>query len=246
MTPEQLQRRLDLAASYRLANRFGFSDLVWNHISARVPGSTNRFLMLRFGLRYDEVKASNLVEIDSERPGKPRDGDGIGDEGINYTGFVIHRHVYKTRPEVQCLFHSHSEAGLVAAALEGPLELLSLDSLMFHDDLAYHDFEGMSLEDDESQRIAADLGSCNAMILRNHGLLTAGETVAAAFMRMYYLDRTCRVHVAALSTGAALRRVSDKNRALAARQFKESSSPGVHEWPALLRLLARDEPDYKD
>ena len=241
-----MQRRVDLAACYRLAHRFGFSDIVWNHISARVPDSDNRFLMLRFGLRYDEVKASNLIELDGRGPGNSRYGAGIGDEGINYTGFVIHRHIYKTRPEVQCLLHSHSEAGLVAAALEGPLELLTLDSLIFHEDLAYHDFEGMSLKDDESQRIAGDLGSCNAMILRNHGLLTAGESVAAAFMRMYYLDRACRVQAAALAAGTALRRVSEKNRALAARQFRRSSPPGVHEWPALLRLLDRDEPDYKD
>ena len=240
MTPEQLQRRIDLAACYRLAHRFGFSDIVWNHITARVPGSDSRFLMLRFGLRYDEVKASNLVELDGD--GRESSGDGE----INPTGFVIHRHVYRTRPDVQCLFHSHSEAGLVAAALEGPLELLNIDSLIFHEDLAWHDFEGLSLKGDESRRIAEDLGSCNAMILRNHGLMTAGGTVAAAFMRMYYLERACRVHQAALATGAALRRISDETCALTARQLRESNPPGVHEWPALLRLLDRDEPDYRN
>ncbi len=134
----------------------------------------------------------------------------------------------------------------MAASLEGPLELLNLDSLILHGDLAWHDFEGMSLEADESRRIAASLGSCNALILRNHGLLTAGETVAAAFVRMYYLDRACRVHNAALATGAPLRCVAAETQALTARQFRQASPPGAHEWPALLRLLDRDEPDYSD
>lgn len=233
------QRRVDLAACYRLADRFGFSDLVWNHITARVPGTENHFLINRFGLRFDEITASNLIKVD-------QDGNVIdGPQDINITGFVIHSGIYAARQDIACVMHSHSPGGLAVSALECGLQPLVNDTMMFYERIAYHDYEGISTDVTERERLAANLGDNNAMVLRNHGLLTAGRSVGEAFMLMYYLERACSVQMQVLSSGQKPRIPPREICKLAAEQYDEFQ-PGKYEWPALLRLLDDKDPSYRD
>ncbi|MDH3603317.1 MAG: class II aldolase/adducin family protein [Candidatus Tectomicrobia bacterium] len=232
------QARVDLAAGYRLADRFGFSDIVWNHITARVPGSEPHFLINAFGLRYDEITASNLVKIDL-------DGNVVdGHADINVTGFVIHSAIHAVRDDVMCVMHAHSPAGLAVSALASGLQPVIQDAMMFYNRIAYHDYEGLSIDIGERQRLAEHLGSHKAMILRHHGLLTVGRTVGEAFMLMYYLERACQVQMQVLSSGEPLRTPPAEVCERAACQY-EQFAPGKYEWPALVRLLDRDSPDYK-
>ena len=230
--------RVDLAAAYRLADRFGFSDIVWNHITARVPGREEHFLINRFGLRYDEVTASNLVKIDLE--GRVVDGK----DSINLTGFVIHSAIHAARKDVACVMHSHPGAGLAVSALEHGLLPMVQDGVTFYDRVAYHDYEGLSTDLGERERLARNLGDKRVMIMRNHGLLTVGKTVGEAFILMYYLERACRVQMQVLASGQPYRPISAELRAHGATQY-EDFAPGVHEWPALLRLLDQRDSAYK-
>ena len=231
--------RLDLAACYRLADRFGFSELVWNHITARVPGPENRFLINRFGLRFDEVTASNLVKLE-------QDGTVVdGPPDVNVTGYVLHRGVYTARADVVCVMHSHSPAGLAVSALEEGLLPVVQGAMMFYQRTAYHDYEGLSTEEEESARLAESLGEHDNLILRNHGLITVGKSVGEAFVRMYYLEQACRAQIDALSTGRALRLPPPEVCERAAQQFRHFP-PGKFEWPALLRLLDEREPGYRE
>jgi len=233
--------RLDLAACYRLADMFGFSDIVWNHITAKVPGTEN-FLINRFGLRYDEVTASNLVTVDLD--GKVIDrGSAESEEDVNLTGFVIHSAIHAARPDVHCVMHTHSDGGMAVSALKEGLLPLQIDGIPFYNRVAYHDFEGLSVETDERERLAADLGDLNAMILRNHGLLTCGETVGAAFMAMYYLERACKVQMQVLATGRPIELPSEELCERTARQSAHFAH-GKYEWPALLRLVEKKAPDF--
>jgi ribulose-5-phosphate 4-epimerase/fuculose-1-phosphate aldolase len=193
------QTRVDLAACYRLADLFGFSDIIWNHITARVPGTEN-FLINRFGLRFDEVTASNLLTLDLD--GNLVDGGSADSiEDVNVTGFVIHSAIHAARPDVQCVMHSHTDAGMAVSVLRDGLMPMIQDALALYQRISYHDYEGLAVDKAERERLAASLGGNNAMILRNHGLLTCGETVGEAFMTMYYLDRACKVELRVLSSG---------------------------------------------
>jgi len=237
------RRRVDLAACYRLADLFGFSDIVWNHITARVPG-TEHILINRFGLRFDEVTASNLVAIDLG--GNVVDpGSGEGEEAVNVTGFVIHSAIHLARPDVECVMHSHSSAGMAVSALQDGLVPMTIDAMPFHNRVAYHEFEGMSVELDERERLAADLGKHKAMILCNHGLLTCGESVGEAFMLMYYLERACRVQLEVLATGAEVALPPAEICERTAAQ-SERFPNGQYEWPALLRLADARSPGFRD
>ncbi|MFQ5547192.1 MAG: class II aldolase/adducin family protein [Woeseia sp.] len=238
----QWRIRLDLAACYRLADMFGFSDIVWNHITAKVPGSEH-FLINRFGLRYDEVTASNLVTLDL--CGNVIDpGTATSEEDTNRTGFIIHSAVHAARPEVACVMHCHSSAGLAVSVLKDGLVPMVLDAMPFYNRVAYHDFEGLSIDEEERSRLAADLGDRKVMILRNHGLLTCGETVGEAFMLMYYLDRACAVQMQVLGTGREFELPSaddcERSASDAARY-----PHGKYEWPALLRLVEKNSPEYR-
>lgn len=233
--------RLDLAACYRLADMFGFSDIVWNHITAKIADSEH-FLINRFGLRYDEVTASNLVTVDLD--GNVIDaGTGQSDEDINVTGFVIHSAIHASRPEVTCVMHSHAEAGLAVSALKVGLIPMIQDAMPFLGRVAYHDYEGLSTNLGERERLASSLGDKMVLILRNHGLLTCGETVAEAFMHMYYLERACRVQMQVLASGQECELPSAEVCERAAMQYAEFPY-GKFEWPALLRLVAMKSPDY--
>lgn len=237
------QMRVDLAACYRLADLFGFSDIVWNHITAKVPDS-EQFLINRFGLRFDEVTASNLVTVDLD--GNVIDpGTATSEDDINVTGFVIHSAIHAARPDIHCVMHSHSEGGLVVSALDEGLIPMVQDAMPFYGRIAYHDYEGLSVDLAERERMAANLGERNVMILRNHGLLTCGETVAEAFMHMYYLEKACKVQMRVLATGREFRLPPEDVCERASRQY-EQFPYGKYEWPALLRLADERSPGFRD
>lgn len=237
------QTRVDLAACYRLADLFGFSDIIWNHITARVPGTEN-FLINRFGLRFDEVTASNLLTLDLD--GNLVDGGSADSiEDVNVTGFVIHSAIHAARPDVQCVMHSHTDAGMAVSVLRDGLMPMIQDALALYQRISYHDYEGLAVDKAERERLAASLGGNNAMILRNHGLLTCGETVGEAFMTMYYLDRACKVQLRVLSSGQPYQLPSAAVCEKAAREY--ASFPyGKYEWPALLRLADEKSPGFRD
>tara|TARA_B100001123_G_scaffold422125_1_gene530608 strand:- start:156 stop:902 length:747 start_codon:yes stop_codon:yes gene_type:complete len=241
ISKEEHSNRKDLAACYHLADYFGFSDIVWNHITAKTSKEKNTFLINEFGLRYDEIKASNLVEIDL-------DGNVIsGNKKINDTGYIIHGAIHKSRKDINCVMHTHSRAGLAISSLKNGLIPMIQDSAIFYNRVSYHDWEGMSTEADECERIGQSLGKNKVMILKNHGLLTCGTTISEAFMLMYYLDRACKNQIDALSTGMKTDIPTHNIMEYAAGQYDdERFKLGKHEWPALLRLLEKNNSNYKE
>ncbi len=235
------QARLELAACFRAADLFGFSDIVWNHITAKIPG-TEHFLISRFGYRYDEVTASNLVTIDLDG-NTINPGSGESEIDVNVTGFVIHGAVHRAREDVQCVMHSHSDGGMAVAALKEGLIPMQIDGMAFFNRVAYHDFEGQSDDPEECDRLAVSLGDKQVMILRNHGLLTCGETVGAAFTRMYYLERACQVQLQVMATGREIELPSAEVCERTAKQLTRFP-PGHYEWPAILRQVEAECPDF--
>ena len=239
----QWQQRVDLAACYRLADLFGFSDIVWNHITAKLPDSPH-FLINRFGLRFDEVTASNLVTVDLA--GKVVDpGTATSEEEVNVTGFIIHSGIHAARPDIHCVMHSHSESGLAVSVLKDGLLPMIQDGMGIYGRLSYHDYEGLSVDPDECERLAANLGDNNDMILRNHGLLTCGATVGEAFMRMYYLERACKVQLQVLATGREYVLPGVDIQEQAGKQYGQFPY-GKYEWPALLRLTDQRSPGFRE
>ncbi len=239
---EEWDARVNLAACYRLAAHYRMTDLIYTHISARVPGPDHHFLINAFGQTWDEISASTLVKV-------TLDGEIVEDpagDGINRAGYVIHSAVHRARPEVACVMHTHTAAGIAVAAQEQGLLPISQHAMRFTDNLAYHDYEGLALELDEQARLTRDLGAHKAMILRNHGLLTCGESIPEAFDYMYYLERACQTQVTAMAGGAKLRIPAPEVAARVAAQFKALPyKPKRPEWKALLRMLDRTEPSYK-
>ena len=238
---EEWKNRVNLAACYHLADHFQMTDIIWNHITAKTSNQKETFLINRFGLRYDEVTASNLLEIDLE-------GNIVSGEGdINYTGYIIHGAVHKARKEINCVMHTHTRAGLAISCLKDGLNPIFQDAAIFHDRVSYHDWQGMSTEVEECKDIAKNLGKNKVMILRNHGLLTCGETIGEAFILMYYLDKTCKNQLDTMSTGKPIIVPSDNIMEYAAGQYEDPRFRlGHHEWPALLRLLDQKNSIYKN
>jgi ribulose-5-phosphate 4-epimerase/fuculose-1-phosphate aldolase len=242
MTDAEWQARVDLAACYRLAAREGWDDLIYTHISARVPGPEHHFLINPFGLAFDEITASSLVKIDL-------DGTIVGDtpHGVTKAGFVIHSAIHEARPDLSCVMHLHTEAGMALSMLKDGLLPLSQHAMRFYGRIGYHGYEGIALNEDEKKRLVTDLGPHKALILRNHGFLTAGASVAEAYVLMFYLEKAARAQLWAMATGAALATPPETVGDLTARQFEGDSMPaGAREWPALLRRLDREEPDYRE
>ena len=231
--------RVDLAAAYRLTDHFGMTTLVYNHITARVPGTDDQFLINEFGLGYDEVTASNLVKINLD--GKVLDE---GDHRINIPGYIIHSAVHAARHDVSCVMHTHTPYGMAVSALEEGLLPLQQDTYRFHERIAYHEFEGLAVDADERERLVTDLGDKSAMILRNHGLLTVGATVAEAWNTMWQLERACQVQVLAQSAGQAIRQAPFAAIEKTAGLF--DGDDGAVVWPWLLRTLDRKDPSYKE
>jgi ribulose-5-phosphate 4-epimerase/fuculose-1-phosphate aldolase len=233
--------RVQLAACYRLVHHYGWTDLIYTHISARVPGREEHFLINPLGHMFDEVSASNLVKIDLE--GNNADGTNTP---VNQAGFVIHSAVHSARPDVQCVIHTHTAAGMAVSMLKCGLLPLSQHAQFFYGAIAYHDYEGIALDTDERQRLVADLGDKPVMILKNHGLLTAGETVGHAFSYLFHLQKACEAQLKAMATGETLNVPPEEVSAKTRHQATSMSSyVGRAEWPALIRMLDRIDPSYR-
>lgn len=242
VSAEEWDTRVNLAACYRLAAHFRMTDMIYTHISARVPGPEHHFLINAFGLLWDEITASTLVKVTI-------DGETVEDptgNGINRAGYVIHSAVHGARPDVNCVIHTHTAAGIAVSAQEDGLLPVSQHAMRFTNKLAYHDYEGLALELDEQQRLVRDLGDRKAMILRNHGLLTCGSSIYEAFDLMYYLERACQTQISAMAGGAKLRVPPAAVAEKVAGQFQglpyKERQP---EWKALLRMLDKTDPSYK-
>jgi len=240
--PSEHEIREDLAAAYRLIAIFGMTDLVFTHLSARLPGAGHRFLVNPYGLLFEEVTASSLVEVDAA--GEPTQPTAWP---VNPAGFVIHSAVHLGREDAMCVMHTHTLAGMAVAARQQGILPLNQISMEFDGRVAFHDYEGIAADDNlpERERLVRDLGDRPCMVLRHHGLLTVGRTVAEAFYWMYYLEQSCRIQLAATAGGAAVdipsRATIERTRA----QFSEGPMKGWLPWQALRRKLDREQPDYR-
>lgn len=244
---EERRLRIELAACYRLIARFRMTDLVFTHISVRVPGPEHHFLINPYGLMFEEITASNLVKIDLA--GNPVEPTAYR---VNPAGFVIHSAIHAAREDARCVLHTHTRAGMAVSCLKEGLLPLNQMALQFYGRVAYHDYEGIAQNLDERARLVADLGDKDVMILRNHGLLSVGRTVPEAFLRMYYLERSCEVQVTAQATGAELVLPSPEVCAYVERQYNGDACESADEdwieltWSALIRTLDREDPSYRD
>ncbi len=242
MSPEEWQIRKDLAAAYRLCALFGWDDLIYTHLSARVPGDKHHFLVNPLGLAFDEITASNLVKIDLE-------GNVIGSSTLapNAAGFVIHGAIHAAREDAQCVMHLHTEAGMAVSCLEEGLLPLNQHAMRFYGRLGYHDYEGIALTHGERERLVADLGSAAALILRNHGTLTVGRSVGHAFVEMFYLEKAARVQMSVLASGRQIRMPDNALAQLTSDQWiNDLMKTHSREGPSLLRRLERESPGYAD
>jgi ribulose-5-phosphate 4-epimerase/fuculose-1-phosphate aldolase len=236
--------RVDLAAAYRLVALFRWDDLVFTHISARVPGRDNEFLINPYGLMFEEITASSLVRVDTA-------GHKLDDTPfeVNPAGFTIHSAVHAARHDAQCVLHTHTLNGIAVSAQQGGVLPISQQSIFVLSSLGYHDYEGVALRDDEKPRLVADLGDRSFLMLRNHGLLTVGPTIADAFLNMYLFETVCTIQVRAQAGGGALTEVDPRIIAGAreqARQVTRGVGGGALTWPGLLRRLDRQSPGYAD
>ena len=242
VSPEEWQLRLDLAACYRLVAQYGWSDLVFTHISARVPGPEHHFLINPYGLMFDEITASSLVKVD-------QGCNKLSDSPfpVNPAGFVIHSAVHAVREDVQCVLHTHTRAGVAVSAQKNGVLPISQQSTFVLASLAYHDYEGVAFRDDEKPRLQADLGEASFLMLRNHGLLTCGKTIADAFLSMYVFESTCQIQIAAQSGGGELTQVDPRivQGVAQAMKVQTGGMGGQFAWPALLRKLDRIDPGYR-
>ena len=243
ISDEEWQVRVNLAACYRLIAVHGWDDLVFTHVSARVPGPDEHFLINAYGLLFEEMTASCLVKIDLG-------GEKVLDSpyAVNPAGFVIHSAVHEAREDVACVMHTHTRAGIAVSAQVDGLLPISQTSLFPLVSLAYHDYEGVALNEDEKPRLVADLGGNNAMILRNHGLLTTGKTIADAFLMMYVLETACQIQLLAQSTAGELIQVAQPIVAGIQAQAEQVTRGlgGNLVWPALLRKLDRIDPSFRE
>ncbi|MEJ8835513.1 class II aldolase/adducin family protein [Ramlibacter sp. AN1133] len=241
VSEQEWQLRVDLAACYRLIALYGWSDLVFTHVSARIPGPEHHFLINPYGLMFDEITASSLVKVD-QSCNKLIDSPFP----VNPAGFVIHSCIHEAREDAGCVLHTHSRAGVAVSAQKCGLLPISQQSTFILPSLAYHDYEGVALRDDEKPRLQRDLGTNNFLLLRNHGLLTVGRTIADAFLHMYLFENACRIQIDAQAGGEL---VSVDPRILGGMEEvmkKGSAGQGANiAWPALLRKLDRTDPSYR-
>lgn len=245
MDAQVWRARCDLAALYRLVAHYRMTDLIYTHISARVPGKQDRFLINRYGVLFNEVRASDLVEVDYE--------GGVvagGDEGcVNRAGFVIHSAIHAARPDMHFVIHTHTAAGIAVSARKSGLLPISQFAMRFYRRLGYHDYEGVALELGERDRLVRDLGAHRAMILRNHGLLVGGRTASEALLLILTLERACQAQVQALVGGEeGLNFPTDEVCERAALQTNPDTIPTHYElaWAAALRLIDSHQPDYRN
>ncbi|ATA54383.1 MULTISPECIES: class II aldolase/adducin family protein [Variovorax] len=242
VSAEEWQLRVDLAACYRLVALYGWSDLVFTHISARVPGPEHHFLINPYGLMFDEITASSLVKVDQQC-------NKIIDSPypVNPAGFVIHSAVHAAREDIQCVLHTHTRAGIAVSAQKNGVLPISQQSTFVLASLAYHDYEGVAFRDDEKPRLQADMGHANFLMLRNHGLLTCGKTIADAFLSMYTFENTCQIQIAAQAGGGELTHVDPRiiDGVGQAMKVQSGGLGGMFVWPSLIRKLDRIDDSYK-
>jgi ribulose-5-phosphate 4-epimerase/fuculose-1-phosphate aldolase len=242
VTAEEWQQRVDLAAAYRLVAMFGWDDLVFTHISARVPGPEHHFLINPYGMTFDEITASSLVKIDL-------DGRKVTDSPfeINPAGFTIHSAIHAARPDAKCVLHVHSINGIAVSAQRPGVLPISQQSIFVLSSLAYHDYEGIALNADEKPRLVRDLGDRHFLMLRNHGLLTLAETVPDAFLMMYVFEATCMIQIRAQAGGFELIPIDPRIIAGARSAVQEVTRNlgGRIAWPGLLRRLDRIDPSWR-
>jgi ribulose-5-phosphate 4-epimerase/fuculose-1-phosphate aldolase len=241
--PTELELREDLAAAYRLFAIFGMTDLVYTHLSVRLPGEDHRFLVNPYGLLFEEITASSLVVVNAA--GEPAQATSWP---VNPAGFVIHSAIHLGRADAACVMHTHTLAGMAVAAQEGGLLPLNQINIEFHGRVGIHDYEGVADSDNlsERERLVRALGSHPCLILRNHGLLTVGRTVAEAFYWMYYLEQACRIQLAAQASGQPLVMPSPAAVTRVAAQSADLTNKGWLPWQALRRKLDREQPEYRD
>ena len=244
MAQTERELRVQLAACYRIFDYMGWSEMIYNHITVKVPGDEHHFLINPYGLHYKEVTASNLVKVDIE-------GNIVEDTEyrVNPAGIVIHTAIHAARPDVQCIAHTHTNAGMAVACTEEGLRTDNFYSALLHNQIAYHDFEGITVNEDEKPRLIANLGDKSLMILRNHGLLAGGRTIPEAFQNLWAMERACQVQVTTDSTGRPNIPVGPeilaKSEQLMAMQAMGGPS-GELEFKALTRLIEKIDPSYKD
>jgi ribulose-5-phosphate 4-epimerase/fuculose-1-phosphate aldolase len=242
VSAEEWQLRVDLAACYRLVADFGWSDLIFTHITARVPGADDQFLINPYGMMFDEITASSLVKIDLH-------GNKIEESPfpVNPAGFTIHSAIHAVRHDAQCVLHVHSINGVAVSAQKNGLLPISQQSIFVLSSLAYHDYEGVALNEAEKPRLVTDLGNSNYFMLRNHGLLTLGKTIADAFVNMYIFEAACMIQIRAQAGGGELVPIPAAIIAGAQQQAKAvtKSQGGMLAWPGLLRRLDRIDPSYR-
>ena len=242
VSAEEWQLRVDLAACYRLVALYGWSDLVFTHISARIPGPEHHFLINPYGLMFDEITASSLVKVDMQC-NKLIDSP----YPVNPAGFVIHSAVHEAREDVQCVLHTHTRAGVAVSAQKNGVLPISQQSTFVLASLAYHGYEGVAFRDEEKPRLQADLGQANFLMLRNHGLLTCGKTIADAFLAMYTFEAACKIQIDAQAGGGELTQVHPQILTGVAQAMKVQTGGlgGAFVWPSLIRKLDRTDPSYK-
>lgn len=243
ISAEEWELRVELAAAYRLVAMFRWDDLVTTHISARVPGATDEFLINPFGMYFDEITASNLVKVNSK-------GQILDDSPypVNPAGFMIHSAIHAARHDATCVLHTHALNGTAVSAQREGLLPITQHAMVVIGNLGYHDYEGIALRDEEKPRLVKDLGSNNFLMLRNHGLLTVGGSVAEAWNNMYLFETACTMQVRALAGGRELIRIPEEIVATSKEQLAEATldkGPAALMWPGLLRRLDRVMPDYK-
>jgi ribulose-5-phosphate 4-epimerase/fuculose-1-phosphate aldolase len=236
------QARVDLAAAYRLVAHYGWDDLIFTHLSVRVPGPEHHFLINPYGMMFEEITASSLVKINLQ-------GEIVAPSPyfVNPAGFTIHSAVHAAREDAICVMHLHTSNGIAVSAQKKGLLPISQQSLFALASLAYHEYEGLALNEDEKSRLVADLGNKTNMILRNHGLLTVGKTPAEAFLSMYILENACRIQILAQSGGSELQSVPEPILEKVASQLGAVTvGQGAQlAWPGLLRKLDRIDPSYR-
>lgn len=247
-TASEAALRIQLAACFRLIAHFNMDDLIYNHISVRLPGPEHHFLINPYGLLFSEIDASSFVKIDL-------DGNKVepSHHEVNRAGFVIHSAIHSGREDALCVLHTHSEAATAISALAEGLLPVSQFAMRYQGHMGVHDYEGVAIDTDERQRLIDDIGPHNTLILRNHGVLTCGRTIQEAFILMYYFEKAARVQLLAqtgVAGGSHLALPADAVTDKAARQFNDHHgdilAPGTREWPAFIRMLDRTDPSYRN
>ena len=241
MSEAEWETRCNLAALYRVLDSFGWTDLIYTHLSARVPGEEGTFLINYYGEMFDEVTASSLIKMDM-------DGNVLGGGGqVNKAGFTIHSGVYKARPDANCVMHTHTRAGAAVSTLRHGLRPISQDVMEVWDELGYHDY-GAPATPEECEALGRSCANANSLVLLNHGLLVLGPTIQSAFARMYFLERACQLELASRSMGAEPVYISDEIQSRAAvrkKTIRASGTYGDREWVSVLRMLERKGIEYR-